>query len=222
MLKNKILKLITSVLLIVFLTSCSPSNVEVSIYTTDIDVVQEGEVLEVPVIASFSLYSDDDGELESASQIAEKYLAPDSIFSQSSGDWGETLVIETTIPMGTLDSLQNYLASNNRVAVLLVQGNDEIEISLNSTDYADALNSELSDINFMLGFELPGDSTNFRVISDSRNEVQVDATAVFVSEKPYLYYSKVLNRRDEAEIVFKGTSDSVYNEINPLIYINYP
>jgi hypothetical protein len=219
---NIISKLITPVLLIVFLTSCSPSNLEVSIYTTDIDVAQEGEVLEVPVTASFSLYSDDDGELESASQIAEKYLAPDSIFSQSSGDWGETLVIETTIPMGTLDSLQNYLASNNRVAVLLVQGVDEIEISLSSTDYADALNSELSDINFMLGFELPGDSTNFRVISDSRNEVQVDATAVFVSEKPYLYYSKVLKRRDEAEIVFKGTTDSVYSEINPLIYINYP
>ena len=219
---NIISKLITPVLLIVFLTSCSPSNLEVSIYTTDIDVAQEGEVLEVPVMASFSLYSDDDGELESASQIAEKYLAPDSIFSQSSGDWGETLVIETTIPMGTLDSLQNYLASNNRVAVLLVQGVDEIEISLSSTDYADALNSELSDINFMLGFELPGDSTNFRVISDSRNEVQVDATAVFVSEKPYLYYSKVLKRRDEAEIVFKGTTDSVYSEIDPLIYINYP
>jgi hypothetical protein len=219
---NIILKLIAPVLLIVFLTSCSPSNVAVSIYTTDIDVAQEGEVLEVPVMASFSLYSDDGGELESASQIAEKYLAPDSIFSQSSGDWGETLVIETTIPMGTLDSLQNYLARNNRVAVLLVQGVDEIEISLSSTDYADALNSELSDINFMLGFELPGDSTNFRVISDSRNEVQVDATAVFVSEKPYLYYSKVLKRRDEAEIVFKGTTDSVYSEINPLIYINYP
>ena len=219
---NIISKLITPVLLIVFLTSCSPSNVAVSIYTTDIDIAQEGEVLEVPVTASFSLYSDDDGELESASQIAEKYLAPDSIFSQSSGDWGEPLVIETTIPMGTLDSLQNYLASNNRVAVLLVQGVDEIEISLSSTDYADALNSELSDINFMLGFELPGDSTNFRVISDSRNEVQVDATAVFVSEKPYLYYSKVLKRRDEAEIVFKGTTDSVYSEINPLIYINYP
>ena len=222
MLINKISKLITTALLIVFLTSCSPSAVEVSIYTTDIDIVQEGEVLEVPVMASFSLYSDDDGELESASKIAEKYLAPDSIFSQSSGDWGETLVIETTIPMGTNNSLKNYLASNNRVAVLLVQGVDEIEISLSSTDYADALNSELSDINFMLGFELPGDSTNFRVISDSRNEVQVDATAVFVSEKPYLYYSKVLKRRDEAEIVFKGTSDSVYSEINPLIYVNYP
>ena len=167
------------------------------------------------------MYSDDDGELESASTIAEKYLAPDSVFSQSSSDWGETLVIETTIPIGTLDNLQNYLANNNRVAVLLVENNGEIEVSLNSTDYADALNSELSDINFMLGFELPGDATNFRVISDNRNNVQVDATAVFVSEKPYLYFSKILERRDEAEIVFKGTTGSVYSEINPIIYVNF-
>ena len=99
----------------------------------------------------------------------------------------------------------HWKANNNRVAVLLVENNGEIEVSLNSTDYADALNSELSDINFMLGFELPGDATNFRVISDNRNNVQVDATAVFVSEKPYLYFSKILERRDEAEIVFKGT-----------------
>ena len=190
-------------------------------YTTDIEAANEGEVFEVPVRASFTLYSDDDGELESASIIAEKYLAPDSIFSQSSGDWGETLVIETTIPIGTLDNLQNYLANNNRVAALLVEGSGELEVSLNSTDYADALNSELSDINFMLGFELPGDATNFRVISDNRNDVQVDATAVFVSEKPYLYFSKILERRDEAEIVFKGTSGSVYSEINPVIYVNF-
>ena len=105
---DNLLKLTTSLLLIAFLSSCSPSTVDVSIYTTDIDIAQEGEVLEVPVMASFSLYGDDDGELESASLIAEKYLAPDSIFSQSSGDWGETLVIETTIPMGTRGSLQNY------------------------------------------------------------------------------------------------------------------
>ena len=220
--KIKLANVLGSFLLILFLSSCSPSVLDVTLYTTDIEAANEGEVFEVPVRASFTMYSDDDGELESASTIAEKYLAPDSVFSQSSGDWGETLVIETTIPIGTLDNLQNYLANNNRVAVLLVENNGEIEVSLNSTDYADALNSELSDINFMLGFELPGDATNFRVISDSRNDVQVDATAVFVSEKPYLYYSKVLKRRGEAEIVFKGTSDSVYSEINPLIYINYP
>ena len=104
---------------------------------------------------------------------------------------------------------------------MLVENNGELEVSLNSTDYADALNSELSDMNFMLGFELPGDATNFRVISDNRNNVQVDATAVFVSEKPYLYFSKIIERRDEAEIVFKGTSGSVYSEIDPLIYVNF-
>ena len=213
--------LLGSLLLIIFLSSCSPSVLDVTLYTTDIEAANEGEVFEVPVRASFTMYSDDDGELESATVIAEKYLAPDSVFSQSSGDWGETLVIETTIPIGTLDNLQNYLSSNNRVAVLLVENTGELEVSLSPTDYADALNSELSDINFMLGFELPGDATNFRVISDNRNDVQVDATAVFVSEKPYLYFSKTLERRDEAEIVFKGTSDSVYSEINPIIYVNF-
>ena len=219
--KIKLANVLGSFLLILFLSSCSPSVLDVTLYSTDIEAANEGEVFEVPVRASFTMYSDDDGELESASAIAEKYLAPDSVFSQSSGDWGETLVIETTIPIGTLDNLQNYLANNNRVAVLLVENNGEIEVSLNSTDYADALNSELSDINFMLGFELPGDATNFRVISDNRNNVQVDATAVFVSEKPYLYFSKILERRDEAEIVFKGTSGSVYSEINPIIYVNF-
>ena len=219
--KIKLANVLGSFLLILFLSSCSPSVLDVTLYTTDIEAANEGEVFEVPVRASFTMYSDDDGELETASAIAEKYLAPDSVFSQSTGDWGETLVIETTIPIGTLDNLQNYLANNNRVAVLLVENNGEIEVSLNSTDYADALNSELSDINFMLGFELPGDATNFRVISDNRNNVQVDATAVFVSEKPYLYFSKILERRDEAEIVFKGTSGSVYSEINPIIYVNF-
>ena len=219
--KIKLANVLGSFLFIIFLSSCSPSVLDVTLYTTDIEAANEGEVFEVPVRASFTMYSDDDGELETASAIAEKYLAPDSVFSQSTGDWGETLVIETTIPIGTLDNLQNYLANNNRVAVLLVENNGEIEVSLNSTDYADALNSELSDINFMLGFELPGDATNFRVISDNRNNVQVDATAVFVSEKPYLYFSKILERRDEAEIVFKGTSGSVYSEINPIIYVNF-
>ena len=216
-------KSISILLFALLLSSCSPSIVDVSLYTTDIKAAQV-EVIEVPVRASFTLYSEDDGELDRASSIAEKYLSKDSIFSQSSSDWGETLVIETTIPIGTLENLQNYLVSNNRVAVLLVDANTngEVEVSLRPTDYADALNSELSDINFMLGFELPGDTTNFRIISDSRNDVIVDATAVFVSEKPYLHFSKTLKRRGEAEIVFKGSSDSVYSEIYPVVYINYP
>ena len=211
---------------IVFLSACTPSVLDISLYTTDVEVALEGEVVEVPVRASFNTYSDDDdGDLEKATIIAEKYLSQDSIFSQSSGDWGETLVIETTIPLGTLDSLNTYLESNNRVAVLLVEVDEEygsIDVSVRPTDFASALNSELTDINFMLGFELPSDDTNFRVISDSRNDVTVNATAVFVSEKPYLYFEKILERRGEAEIVFKGGSDSVYSEIYPIIYFYFP
>jgi len=221
--KNNFLTIITLVFLSMIISSCSPSLVDLSIYTTDIDASLDGEIVEVPIKASFTLYSDDeDGDLDRATSIAEKYLSQDSIFSQSSGDWGETLVIETTIPMGTLENLQNYLASNNRVAVIIVEDVGEIKLSLYPTDYTDALNSELSDINFMLGFTLPAESTNFRIISDSRNDVEVNATAVFVSEKPYLYFSKTIKKRGEAEIVFKGTSDSVYNEINPVVYISYP
>ncbi|MDB4025978.1 hypothetical protein N9505_01115 [Candidatus Thioglobus sp.] len=221
--KNNLKKIISLLLLAMFISSCAPSDVDLVVYTTDVDAVLDGDIVEVPIKASFTLYSDDeDGDLDRATAIAEKYLSKDSIFSQSSGDWGETLVIETTIPMGTLENLQNYLASNNRVAVIIVEDIGEIELSLNPTEYADALNSELSDINFMLGFELPADSTNFRIISDSRNDVQIDATAVFVSEKPYLYFSKTIKKRGEAEIVFKGTSDSVYNEIYPVVYISYP
>jgi|TARA_B110000211_G_scaffold33153_1_gene33502 hypothetical protein len=221
--KNNFKKIISLLLLAMFISSCAPSDVDLVVYTTDVDAVLDGDIVEVPIKASFTLYSDDeDGDLDRATAIAEKYLSKDSIFSQSSGDWGETLVIETTIPMGTLENLKNYLASNNRVAVIIVEDIGEIELSLNPTEYADALNSELSDINFMLGFELPADSTNFRIISDSRNDVQIDATAVFVSEKPYLYFSKTIKKRGEAEIVFKGTSDSVYNEIYPVVYISYP
>ena len=208
---------------IIFLSACTPSVVDISLYTTDVEVALEGEIVEVPVRASFTTYSDDDdGDLEKATIIAEKYLSPDSVFSQSTGDWGETLVIETTIPLGTLDNLNSYLESNTRIAVLLVEVDESgnwIDVTFRPIDFASALNSELSDINFMLGFELPAADTNFRVISDNKNEIAVYATAVFVSQKPYLYFEKILKKRDEAEIVFKGSSDSVYSEIYPFISI---
>ena len=91
--KLKLSKLFGSFLIIAFLTACSPSVLDVTLYTTDIEAANEGQVYEVPVRASFTMYSDDDGELDSATMIAEKYLAPESVFSQSSTDYSETLVI---------------------------------------------------------------------------------------------------------------------------------
>ena len=65
--------LIASIFISLLLSSCSPSVVDISLYTTDIEAANKGEVFEVPVRASFTLYSEDDGELESASIFAEKY-----------------------------------------------------------------------------------------------------------------------------------------------------
>ena len=115
MLKSKLKLCVGLFLGIVFLSACTPSVLDISLYTTDVEVALEGEIVEVPVRASFTTYSDDeDGDLERATIISEKYLSTDSVFSQSSGDWGETLVIETTIPLGTLDNLNSW----NRITVL--------------------------------------------------------------------------------------------------------
>ena len=46
-----------SFLLIAFLSSCSPSVLDVTLYTTDIEAANEGEIFEVPVRASFTMYS---------------------------------------------------------------------------------------------------------------------------------------------------------------------
>ena len=103
-------KILSLLFLSIIISGCNPSEVDITVYTSDVEATLEGDIIEVPIKASFTLYSDDeDGDLDRATAIAEKYLSQDSIFSQSSGDWGETLVVETTIPMGTLENLQNYL-----------------------------------------------------------------------------------------------------------------
>ena len=71
----------------------------------------------------------------------------------------------------------------------------------------------------MLSLDLPAEETTFRVSSDSRKLVEVLATAVFVSKKPYLQFSKELNRRDSVEITFSGKEGSVYSEIPPRLLV---
>lgn len=68
----------------------------------------------------------------------------------------------------------------------------------------------------MLGFELPAANTTIRVISDSRKNVWVGADAVFISEKPYLYFEADLKRRDEVNVVYKGGADSIWSGVAPV------
>jgi len=72
----------------------------------------------------------------------------------------------------------------------------------------------------MLSLDLPPKKSFLKILSDSRNTRNIFATAVFVSKKPYLNFSKKLERRDSIEIEFNGGSDSIYAEIPPVIQIS--
>jgi hypothetical protein len=201
-----------------FLVSCKPDLFEIDLYTSDLDVALEGEIVLVNIKATFEMLGDDDdGDLDRAITIAKKYLSPETTYVQSQGMMGPRMIIETRIPLGSLDSVNTYLTNQPAIAVLTLE---EDRINLLTTTKMDALDRELSGMNFMLGFDWPPKSTSFNVISDSREKKNVSATAVFVKNKGMLYFDQVLNRRDSVKVVFSGESGSVYSDdIQPHLYI---
>jgi len=199
------------------ISGCTPDSMRVDIYTSDIELAHDGEVIEIPAQITFQIMGKDKENLLSrATDAAKKYLHEKSSFSESKAMGGRHLVIDKKLPMGTTDSLRKYLVANPRLVVLVVEGDTVI---VESTNILKALDSELSDLNMMLGADLPAKQTRFNVISDSRNPVLVAATAVFVSKKPYLLFSKTLERRESVEVEFKRGDASVYSEISPIIEV---
>ncbi len=199
------------ILSLFILPACKPEKLQIEVYTSDIQSVNEGEVLEVPLKVEFSIIGEDkNNELPKATDLAKSYLPEDSEFEITKGTFGNVMTIVTSIPMGTKKSLPNYLKENPRPLMLVVSDN---KIILESTGSLKTLNSELKDINFMLSADLPAKSTIFRITSDSKKKITVLATAVFSEKKPYLHFEKSIKRRKSVEVEFKGGDDSVYKEI---------
>jgi len=209
--------------LALLLSGCKPDEFKATIYTSDVQIAYTDEVIEVPILISFSLLGDDDqGIFDRVINASKKYLSPNSNFSKSKAMMGEVLVIETKIPMGSSELLSKYLQNNNRLATLLISNTNEnsFKISLERTRYTSIFGAELNNINMMLSLDMPAKKSIFRVSSDSRKPVKVSALAVFVARKPYLKYSRTLDRRDFVEIKFSGGDGSVYSEISPVINIS--
>ena len=203
--------LIILILSLFILPACKPEKLQIEVYTSDIQSVNEGEILEVPLKVEFSIIGEDkNNELPKATGVAKKYLPEDSEFEITKGTFGNVMTIVTSIPMGTKKSLPNYLKENPRPLMLVVSDN---KIILESTGSLKTLNSELKDINFMLGADLPAKSTIFRITSDSKKKITVLATAVFSEKKPYLHFEKSIKRRKSVELEFNGGDGSVYKEI---------
>ena len=196
------------------MSACKPDSIEIEVYTSDIKSVANGEVLEVPLKASFNLMGEDkENQLPKAKIIALKYLPSDSEVQIAKGTYGKVMSVVTTIPIGNKTGIQEYLKKNSRLAAVLVEGGT-VKI-LPTLAALKNLNKELSTINFMLSVNLPARSTTFRLVSDTKEKMNISAIAVFSEKKPYLIYSKDVKRRKSIELKFMGGSGSVYKEIPP-------
>ena len=199
--------------------SCKPSRLEVEVYTSDIESASDGEVVEVPLKASFSLMGEDkENQLPEAKKIALKYMSSDSEIEISKGTFGQVMTIVSTIPIGSSTALSKFLQQNPRIAMVVVEKG---MVTLLPTETIEKLDKELSKINFMLGLELPAKNTSFRIVSDSKGKVNVSATAVFSEKKPYLHFSKDIKKRKSVVIDFKGGDSSVYSEIAPHFSVKF-
>ncbi len=203
------------------LSGCKPDELEIEVYTSDVEAVREQELLMVPVKASFKLLGDDkEGQLAEAKVIAQKYLPDDSQIDIVDDTIGKLMVVSTRIPFGTGAALEQHAQQHTFLAALVA---DERSVRLLSNeDPLKQLNRELRTINFMLSMELPATDLTFRVVSDSRQEFQVAATAIFVDNKPYLQFETALKRRDAVELNFKGADASVYSQIDPVFLLTAP
>ena len=100
--------LIILILSLFILPACKPEKLQIEVYTSDIQSVNEGEVLEVPLKVEFSIIGEDkNNELPKATDLAKKYLPEDSEFEITKGTFGNVMTIVTSIPMGTKKSLPN-------------------------------------------------------------------------------------------------------------------
>ena len=159
---------------------------------------------------------DEDNQLPKAKKVALKYLPTDSTVEVVKGDYGQTMSIVSSIPIGTSSALKKYLKKNKRIAMIVFEKGT---VTLKQTKLLSKLDEELSEINFMLGAKLPASNTTFRIVSDSKKKVNISATAVFSEEKPYLNFSKDIKKRKSVVIDFKGGDESVYSQISPHIIV---
>jgi len=65
----KVISIIFSFIIIIVMSGCKPDKLEIEIYTSDIESASDGEVVEVPLKATFNLLGED-----KENQLKLKYL----------------------------------------------------------------------------------------------------------------------------------------------------
>ena len=137
------------VLLVVLLTySCKPTDIEITLYTSDIDEVKNDKLINLPVTITFSSIAEDKNNLfERASIVAKEYASSDSEFAISQGNYSKNLVVKTKLPFGKYEVLKEYLSNNKRVAYLALDKDNEItRLTFRSSKSLEELNKKLANV----------------------------------------------------------------------------
>ena len=211
---------VISLLLFTFF-GCKPDKLLFEIYTSDLKRAFNGEIVEVPSTAVFSILGNDDkGLLPKAQKIAKKYLNKDAEFKFSKSTMGDILTVKFLAPMGKEKALSEYYKKEN-CPIILAIGEDNSGMGLYTSGSFKYLKNELKNIDSMLGLSMPSTITIFRVIGDDKEGQEVRAIAVFVDKKPELYFQKKIEHRKSAEILYSGKEGSVYSDPEVLIQLDF-
>ena len=201
-----------------FLVNCTPDEMEIDIYTSDIEAVSNGEKIDLPVKISFSMFGDDkDNDLEKAKNIAKNYLSSDTKFSISKGEYSQFFIVETTLPF------QSKVMDTRQVGGFLYVPDPQkpnygqIKFTYNNNIIKE-IDTLLSNINIMISLNLPAKNHKLRVISDSKELFEISSYAAWISKKPHIKQSTILKKRENIELNFKGGTSSIYSQIP--IFIN--
>lgn len=214
---------VSGLALLVIMSGCKPEEMEIEVYTSDLKSVISGDVVELPLIATFSMLGEDEeGVLSNSIAVAKKYLNEKAEFKISKGDFGNVLVIKCTVPMGNDAALATYLGKHHRpLALTVLNSKTGTEVAILKTDHFKQLSQDLSGVNMMLNFEFPAESTKFRFVGDLKEGPEIAALAVFSDNKPELIFKKTVDRRQNVEIDYRGGDASVYSEISPIFNVRF-
>ena len=118
----KKITIITFLFVFIFIFGCKPDKLEIEIYTSDIDAASDGEVVEVPLKATFRLMGEDkENQLPLAKNAALKYMPSDSEIEISKGDYGKVMTVVSSIPLGSDSALKKFLSKIHESQWLLLK-----------------------------------------------------------------------------------------------------
>lgn len=202
---------------LLYFSSCTPRKFLVEVYSSDFEAANEGEIIQIPATVEFSfMVKDKDEMIELAKQKTLPFLSEDSSMELSKATFGKTLTIKTEFPLG-----KKHVLQEKETEALFHVVIDDDQVFIEPTATLEKLNKSLKEISFGLDVDLPPTKTIFRIISDSRKEFNLSATAVFSDNKAYLEFEKSLKRRDSLEVEFRGDDGSIYSEITPFLKYSF-